>query len=127
MSGVAEAAFGAGRSLGTYFSVVAVVPALAFVAWVSLLLSMGAVAGPVDPAAAGRGLTSLSLGDVSALVLGAIVLGVVVNPFQFAATQLLEGYWPGGRIVPLLAAWRINHYRRMLRRWARRVNLQSNS
>ena len=121
MSGVAETAFAAGRSIGRYFSVVAVLPALALVSWVVILVSMGAWEGPVEPANAARALTSLSLTTISALVLAALVLGVIVNPFQFAATQVLEGYWPGGSVASRLAASRINHYRRKLRSWELRT------
>jgi hypothetical protein len=40
---------------------------------------------------------NLSLGTIGFLVLLSLALGIVLHPLQFAAVQLLEGYWGVGR------------------------------
>lgn len=106
-----------GSRIGHYFSVVAMVPAFVAVAWIAVLLASGAWHGPFTPSRAVASLAEIGIAQLSAIVAVAITLGLVINPFQFSATQLLEGYWGGGAIAARLAARRSNAYRRRLRWW----------
>jgi|SRR5215470_992042 len=120
MTSIAESAVAAGRGIGRYFSVVGMVPAMVAVVWVAFLLSVGAWTGPIRLERGLRTLSSLGVVQISALIVVALVLGLVVNPFQFTATQWLEGYWGGGNLMSGIAARRINRYRSLLLHWASR-------
>jgi hypothetical protein len=50
--------------------------------------------------------------NIVALLVAALLLGLVLHPFQFSMTQLLEGYWGRSCIGLGLARRRIMHYRR---------------
>lgn len=115
MAEVASAAVESGRSIGRYFSVISMVPSLLFVLYVYGLLAASAWPGPFEPAKALRAAENLSLGGIVALLAGALLLGLVLHPFQFSMTQFLEGYWGHSCIGLGLARWRIMHYRRVAR------------
>jgi hypothetical protein len=79
------------------------------------LLAADAWPGPFEPAKALLAAESLGIGGVAALLVAALLLGLVLHPFQFRMTQLLEGYWGRSCVGLRLARWRIMHYRRMTR------------
>lgn len=95
-----DAAVGAGARVGRYFSVVSLVPSLVFVTYVAALLRAGAVTGQFAPSGAVDALRSTDAGNLAVLATASLALGIVMHPFQFAMTQLLEGYW-GSSAAPL--------------------------
>lgn len=120
MSAIAESAIAAGSHIGRYFTVVGMVPALAAVAWTTFLLSAGAWHGPFEPGQSIHAIPELSLGGISTLVAVSLVVALLINPFQFPMTQILEGYWGGGRLASRIGAWRINAHRADFRDWLQR-------
>jgi hypothetical protein len=112
---VVNAAVETGRSIGRYFAVISMVPSLLFVLYLYGLFAADAWPGPFEPSKALRAGENLSIGRIVALVVAALLLGLVLHPFQFSMTQLLEGYWGRSRIGLGLARWRIMHYRRVVR------------
>lgn len=90
-------------------------PSTAFIGWFAVLLAGGAGTDSFDPERAWQAARTVTLGDVAVLVTAALVLSLVLNPFQFAATQLLEGYWGRTRWAAVAAAARINRHRQLLR------------
>jgi hypothetical protein len=111
MAELASAAVETGRSIGRYFAVISLVPTLLFVMYVYGLLAAGAWSGSFEPVKAVRAAGHLSLIEIVALVLLALLLGLVLHPFQFSMTQLLEGYWGDTAIGRWVAVRRIMHYR----------------
>ena len=65
-------------------------------------------------------ISQTGLSQVAWLVGLALLLGVIVNPFQFPFTQWLEGYWGGDNVSLHLATHRINRYREFIRDWYNR-------
>jgi hypothetical protein len=112
---IASAAVETGRSIGRYFTVISMVPSLLFVLYVYGLFAAHAWPGPFEPAKALHAAEHLSFGQIAALLVAALLLGLVLHPFQFSMTQLLEGYWGASWIGLGLARWRIMHYRRAVR------------
>lgn len=115
MAEIASAAVEGGRSIGRYFTVISLVPSLLFVLYVYGLLAAGAWSGSFEPAKALQAAGKLGISEIVALLVAALVLGLVLHPFQFSMTQLLEGYWGGSGIGFRLAQWRIRYYRRVAR------------
>jgi hypothetical protein len=107
---LASAAIEGGRSIGRYFAVISLVPSLLFVIYVYGLLAAGALSGSFEPVRAVHAAEHLSVIEIVALVLAALLLGLVLHPFQLAMTQFLEGYWGGG-VGQKVARRRIMHYR----------------
>ena len=70
--------------------------------------------GPFEPAKAVHAAENLSVTKIVALLVAALFLGLVLHPFQFSMTQLLEGYWGRSGVGLRLARWRIMHYRRLV-------------
>jgi hypothetical protein len=112
---IASAAVESGRSIGRYFTVISMVPSLLFVLYVYGLLAAGAWSGTFAPVKALHATEDLSVKEIAALLLAALLLGLVLHPFQFSMTQLLEGYWGASCIAGELARRRIMHYRRVAR------------
>jgi hypothetical protein len=112
---VASTALESGRSIGRYFAVISMVPSLLFVLYVYGLFAAGAWSGSFEPVRALHAAGKLGISEIVALLVAALVLGLVLHPFQFSMTQLLEGYWGGSGIGLRLARWRILHYRRVVR------------
>jgi hypothetical protein len=112
---LASAAVETGRSIGRYFSVISMVPSLLFVLYVYGLLAANAWPGPFEPAKAVQAAEKLSVSGIAALLVAALLLGLVLHPFQFSMTQFLEGYWGRSGIGLRLARWRIVKYRRLVR------------
>ena len=115
MTEVASAALESSRSIGRYFSVISMVPSLLFVLYVYGLFAAGAWSGSFEPAKALHAAGKLGVSEIVALLVAALVLGLVLHPFQFSMTQLLEGYWEGSGIGRRLALSRILHYRHVAR------------
>ena len=111
MAEIASAAVEGGRSIGRYFTVISMVPSLLFVAYVYGLVAAGALSGSFAPARALHAAENLSLRGFATLVVAALLLGLVLHPFQFSMTQLLEGYWGGRCAWGELARRRILHHR----------------
>ena len=116
MAEIASAAVETSRSIGRYFTVISMVPSLLFVLYVYGLFAADAWPGPFQPAKALHAAENLSIAKIVELFVAALLLGLVLHPFQFSMTQLLEGYWGGSRIGLGLAQRRIMHYRRAV--WA---------
>jgi hypothetical protein len=91
------------------------VPSLLFVFYAYGLFAANAWRGPFEPAEALHAAENLSIARIVALFVAALLLGLVLHPFQFSMTQLLEGYWGRSRIGLRLARQRIMHYRRVAR------------
>ena len=115
MAELASAAVETGRSIGRYFTVISMVPSLLFVLYVYGLFAANSWPGPFQPAKALHAAENLSIAKIVALLVAALLLGLVLHPFQFSMTQLLEGYWGGSYIGLFLARRRIMHYRRAAR------------
>lgn len=115
MADVASAAVETGRSIGRYFTVISMVPSLLFAIYVYGLFAANAWPGPFEPAKAVHAAENLSVAKIVALLVAALLLGLVLHPFQFSMTQLLEGYWGRSSIGLGLARRRITHYRRVVR------------
>lgn len=115
MAEIASAAMESGRSVGRYFTVISMVPSLLFVLYVYGLFAAGAWSGPFEPARALHAAGKLGVSEIVALLVAALLLGLVLHPFQFSMTQLLEGYWGGSGPGFWLARRRILHYRCVVR------------
>lgn len=111
MAELAGAAVAGGRAIGRYFVVISMVPSLLFVMYIYGLLAAGAWSGDFDPVKAVHAAVHLSVIEIVALVLAALLLGLVLHPFQFPMTQFLEGYWGDKGIGQKVARRRIQHYR----------------
>ena len=92
MAEITSAAVETGRSVGRYFTVISMVPSLLFL-YAYALFEAGAWSGDFEPAKALHAFESLNAGGIVALIVTALLLGLVLHPFQFAITQFLEGYW----------------------------------
>ena len=115
MAEITSAAVETGRSVGRYFTVISMVPSLLFILYAYALFEAGAWSGDFEPAKALHAFESLNAGGIVALIVTALLLGLVLHPFQFAITQFLEGYWGASSIGLGLARHRIVHYRRVTR------------
>src|SRR5580698_3443918 len=98
MAELASAGAETGRSIGRYFAVISMVPSLLFVAYVYGLFAAGACTGSFQPAKALHSAEDLGIRGIVALFIAALLLGLVLHPFQFSMTQFLEGYWGASRI-----------------------------
>lgn len=101
-------------TVGRYFTVVSVVPSLLLVAFIIIMVKSGAWGHEPDFGEGIRALTQLGLGGTFALILGALALGVVLHPLQFALVQLLEGYWGVSAFSSALRENRIRYHLRRL-------------
>lgn len=111
MSSLVDAAVGAGNRMGRYFSLISVLPATLLIAYVSILVAGKTSSGEFEPEEAIRFIGELELVDVPWFALGSLLVAMLLHPFQYAMTQLLEGYWGSSRIAIWLATSRIRHYR----------------
>lgn len=108
---LAEVALGAGSWIGRYFGLVSAIPSALVVTFIYALIKSGAWTGPPDWGKAADALQSLSLGELSLLLLMSLALALLMHPLQFALTQVLEGYWGTTYVARSLAAARIRHHR----------------
>ena len=111
MAELASIAVESGRSIGRYFTVISLVPSLLFVLYIYGLLAAGALSGSFQPIRAVHAAERLSVIEIVALFLAALLLGLILHPFQFSMTQFLEGYWGDKGVGRKAARRRILHYR----------------
>jgi hypothetical protein len=108
---IADAAFASGSRIGRYFALVSAVPSALLVFFVYALVKSGAWSARPDPAAVGRAVSHLSLGEFSLLLVVALGFGLASHPLQFAVTQFLEGYWGTSTIGRSVAVARVRRHR----------------
>jgi hypothetical protein len=125
MASFADAAVAVGTSIGRYFSIVSMLPSALLVGWSALLLAGEAFTGQFTPVTAWQSAASVSLGSIGVFVTVALAVSLILNPFQFAATQLLEGYWGGGQVGSAIGAARTNYHRRRFRELIKRKSRAS--
>lgn len=99
-----------GTAIGRYFTVVSLVPSVAFVAYLILLSRSGAWSGEVDFAGAVDGLT---LKDLAVFGVGSLVVAMALHPLQFAIIQAFEGFWGRSRLGRRFAIRHIMRHRRL--------------
>jgi hypothetical protein len=102
------------QQIGPRFNVVSAVPTTIFVAFVAVLVASGAPELSPSLSTATRELGSLSIGEVGMLLVGAIALGLVLHPLQYALVQALEGYW--APVGPLGVAAEMGRQRHLARK-----------
>lgn len=112
MSGLLDSATSALSRIGRYFSVVSILPGLLLV--LNLCFLVGLL--KEDPStfsflSGWMFLVHLHVSGWVAVVATAIVVGLLLHPFQYALTQLFEGYWGAGRLARALASSRILRHR----------------
>lgn len=91
-SGLGGALEGA-RQVGRHFAIVAAIPSLVVVAFLTTLIAAGAPANRPEPARALASLSDVGFADAGFLLVAVLTTGIVLQPFLFTVTQLLEGYW----------------------------------
>jgi hypothetical protein len=79
--------------VGKYFRLISVVPATLVVFSVYILIAGGAPASEPSLSAVAVAVGDLDFGGATALAFAVLVVGMMIHPLQFPATQLLEGYW----------------------------------
>lgn len=104
---------------GSRFSLVNVLPGAILVTFIASLALAGAY-GPGEASLAniGANLEGFPGGPPAAavtLAFGTFLLGVLLQPFQVALVQLLEGYWGSQRSLAFAAEFGIEHHRRRKR------------
>lgn len=107
---VVESAFGAVSKIGPYFTAVSLVPAAMLTFTVDMLGRTQPWTGTPNWH---RIIDVPSAASLSAALIGAvltIILAMVLHPLQFAAVQLLEGYWGTRSILLRAADLRISHH-----------------
>jgi hypothetical protein len=112
----AASAFGTVRQVGHHFAVVAGIPSLVVTTFFTLLVASGAPSQAPNPERAADAAQSLGLTGIGLLLVALLACGLILQPFQFAFTQLLEGYW--GTSAPAVLAMRRSarrHAQRMVR------------
>lgn len=107
-----QAAIGVGNSIGRYFGVVTVLPALLLILWVWLLIASHSWTGRPDLNRVMAAVDHVSVQTVIWLVLSAVATGLFLHPLQYATTQLLEGYWGTSSVALGAMASRIHAHRR---------------
>jgi hypothetical protein len=99
VAAVADIASATRDTVGRYFSLVSLLPAVVLTTYSFLLVSSGAWSHEPRLGRAFGALVKLSLGEAIGLVLVAVVVASVLHPLQFSMVQLLEGYWGSGPIA----------------------------
>ncbi len=125
-----DVALGAGARIGRYFNVVSMTPSILLVLYLTGLVAAGAWAGPFDPHKAVAAFAGVGWSQAAVLVAVALVAAIVLQPLQFGAIQVLEGYWGAAPLGLRLMEWRIAkhrahaHYLKKLRTSAERAWLR---
>lgn len=109
-----DAIQGPADRLGRYFSVLSVLPSAVLVLYVRLLAATGAWTGPPDWSAALRALAGIGLTESLQLVLVSLLVGLVLQPLQYAFVQFCEGYWGLGRLAQRVTVAKVRSHRRRL-------------
>ena len=78
---------------GRYFQLVAVVPSAVLVVPLAILIVGGAPTERPTTTRAAKVISEQGLRGAALILLGIVIVGQVIHPFQFAATQFLEGRW----------------------------------
>jgi hypothetical protein len=120
-----DAAVSWGATIGKYFATVNVLPSSFLVTFVTVLFSIGAWNGPVDPGRLGTAIDAFTFQDLAWFVTAALLIGVAILPLQFALTQVLEGYWGASRLAIRIATREVTRHHRQavaLQEGARRAS-----
>jgi hypothetical protein len=108
-----SSAFESIRQIGRHFAVVAGLPALVVTTELAVLLGMGAPSQRPDIDQLATAGSSIGLAGFGLLLVAVIVVGLTLQPLQFAFTQVLEGYW--GPSTLALRAMRRSATRHLIR------------
>lgn len=103
-----------GKALGDRFNLVNVVPAIVPAALLLVLIRGGAYSGAFSWSEAIPDLNAITGGGAVLFVLGVLMLGVVLSPFQVGLVRLLEGYWGDSRLAVRLTDMGVEVQRRRL-------------
>jgi hypothetical protein len=112
----ASSAFETVRQVGRHFAVVAGIPSLVVTTFFTLLVAAGAPGHAPNAQRALETAHNVGIAGLGLLLVALLACGLILQPFQFAFTQLLEGYW--GTSAPALRAMRRSarrHTERLLR------------
>ena len=105
------------KELGLRFNLIALVPTTALVLFLVALVRSGAVGGRPSLQ---QLLTLPAPESLAFMVFGALLVSLVLHPFQILLVRLFEGYWGDGRVGRALSHIGIERHRR---RWARLMRL----
>jgi hypothetical protein len=110
-------AIGGWLRLGNYFQLISIIPGAVIVLPVAALIASGAPRISPSAEALVQAVHAANFATWFLLGLTVITVGMIVHPFQFAMTQLLEGYW-GSRptathLMYTRAALHLHHRRRL--------------
>ena|SRR5947209_15181652 len=90
---------GGSRQVGNYFNILSGLTSVVVVGFPALLIAAGAPTHRPDFATLVKHLQGgFHIGEVAFFGVMVLVAGITVHPFQFAMTQLLEGYWGHGSL-----------------------------
>lgn len=81
-----------GTTIGRYFTVVSLVPSVAFVAYATLLVRSGAWGGNVNFADVAP---DFNIKDLALFGIGSLLVAMTLHPLQFTFIQTFEGFWGG--------------------------------
>jgi hypothetical protein len=90
--------------LGKYFQLISIVPAALIVMTAYALMGAGAPGRPPTWHAIASAADRVDFQRAVALGFATLIVGMTLHPFQYAATQFLEGYW-GASDVARRAMW----------------------
>lgn len=76
-----------------HFAITVAIPSLIATVYPLLLLAAGAPQQAPDPRLALDAVRNINLAGFGLLLIVVVAVGLVLQPLQFALTQLLEGYW----------------------------------
>lgn len=111
MNAVVETTAGLFQRIGRYFSVVSVVPGLLLIVNLCFILGATRQQAGVDLSQGWNTLANLGISAWIGIVGAAVVVGLLLHPFQYALTQFYEGYWGPRRASVALATKRILAHR----------------
>jgi hypothetical protein len=81
------------RQTGRHFAIAAGLPSVIVTTYTAVLLAAGAPTHQPGIRIAAARVKSIGLADVGLLVVIVLAVGLILAPFQYALTQVLEGYW----------------------------------
>ena len=79
--------------IGRHFAVVSGIPSLVITSFAMILIAGGAPGARPSIRTAANALSGVDLAVFGFLLVIVLVVGLILQPFQFACTQFLEGYW----------------------------------
>jgi hypothetical protein len=92
-SGTPPSVLGGLAEVGKYFRLISVLPATLVVFSIYALIAGGAPGQQPSWGAIADAIQGLDLGGATALAFTVLIVGMMIHPLQFPATQVLEGYW----------------------------------